>query len=235
MTDSAWHYDEFKQIGTDYESVEEVAIYDDRMSGLRDVTGECSRILELLELAPDSRVLEIGTGTGEFAISAAQVCGHVCAVDVSQVMLDYAQKKACDKNINNITFTRAGFLTYDHNGQPFDAVVSQLALHHLPDFWKAIALRRICHILKDGGRFFLKDVVFSFDVDDAPKHINNWIDGVAKFGGDELGKDVESHVRQEFSTFGWIMERLLQKAGFSIVNTSYNEEHTFAEYLCRKD
>lgn len=234
MTGSAWQYDEFKQIGTDYGSIEEVAAYDERMAKLRNVGDECSKTLTLLELAPDSRVLEIGTGTGEFAIAAAKQCSHVTAVDVSQVMLDYSQAKARDRGINNIAFTRAGFLTFDNSALQFDAVVSQLALHHLPDFWKAVALRRIWHTLKSGGRLFLRDVVFSFDVDDAAMCIDQWKNAVIELGGENLGLEVEAHVREEFSTFSWIMEELLQKTGFSIANATYQGQ-TFAEYLCQKD
>lgn len=233
-THPGWQYDEFKQIGTDYASVAEVAQYDKRMSSLRNIAEECAQIIKSLDLKPESRVLEIGTGTGEFAIAAASQCAEVCALDVSQVMLDYARAKAKDRSVTNITFSRAGFLTYNHDGEPFDAVVSQLALHHLPDFWKAIALRRVWHVLKDGGLLFLRDVVFSFGVDNAEPVINGWIDGAVKAGGDKLGNDIASHVRQEFSTFDWAMEGLLRAAGFSIVSAVYQNGGTFAEYICRK-
>lgn len=49
-------------------------------------------------------------------------------------------------------FLPGGFLTYQHQGPPLDAVVTQIALHHLPDFWKQIALLRIFDMLKEGGK-----------------------------------------------------------------------------------
>jgi len=229
-----YQYDEFRQIGTDYESADEVAQYDERMSKLRNIHEECASILQLLGLKPNSRVLEIGTGTGEFAIAAAQQCAQVYATDVSQSMLDYAQRKAKSRGAGNIIYKCAGFLTYDHDNEPFDAVVSQLALHHLPDFWKAVALRRVWHLLKDGGYLYLRDVVFSFGVDDAEPSLNRWIDGAAKLGGDELREDIESHIRQEYSTFDWVIEGLLRTSGFSILSVTYHDSRVFAEYLCRK-
>ncbi len=36
------------------------------------------------------------------------------------------------RRVDNIEFHNIGFLTYMHKGEPLDAVVSQLALHHLP-------------------------------------------------------------------------------------------------------
>jgi len=80
-------------------------------------------------------------------------------------MLNFTRRKAELRGIKNIEFHQAGFLTYDHHGEPLDAVVSQLALHHLPDFWKMIALKRIFAMLKEGGKFYLRDVVYSFPVD----------------------------------------------------------------------
>ncbi len=38
---------------------------------------------------------------------------------------------------------QAGFLTYEHRAQPADIVYSRWALHHLSDFWKSVALRRM--------------------------------------------------------------------------------------------
>lgn len=63
----AWRHDEFRQLGTDYDSVDEVAKYDCRMRQFRDIDAENDRIVELAGLTPDADVLEIGTGTGAFA------------------------------------------------------------------------------------------------------------------------------------------------------------------------
>ena len=42
----------------------------------------------------------------------------------------------------------------------------------------------------------------------------------------------ESHIRCEFSTFGWIMEGLLQRAGFEMEQADYSQR--LAGYFCRK-
>jgi ubiquinone/menaquinone biosynthesis C-methylase UbiE len=78
-------------------------------------------------------------------------------------MLEYARQKAEQQGVTNIQFHHAGFLTYEHQGKPLDAVVSQLALHHLPDFWKMIALQRIFEMLESGGKFYLMDTLYSFE------------------------------------------------------------------------
>ena len=58
---------------------------------------------------------------------------------------------------------RRRFLTYDHAGPPADVVDSRHALHHLPDFWKAMALSRIAGMLRSGGVLRLWDVVYAFE------------------------------------------------------------------------
>jgi SAM-dependent methyltransferase len=68
----------------------------------------------------------------------------------------------------------AGFLTYLHHGDPADVVYSRYALHHLPDFWKAVALDRIHAILRPGGIFRLWDVVFNFRPSEAAERIEAW-------------------------------------------------------------
>jgi putative AdoMet-dependent methyltransferase len=97
------------------------------------------RILGFLGLSADDVVLEIGTGTGSFARAAGRKCREVIALDVSGAMLTYAAGRAHKEGIDNIVFRQAGFLTYEHEGEPLAGAVSQLTLHHLPDTWKFVA------------------------------------------------------------------------------------------------
>ncbi len=153
-----WQYNELQQVGVNYTTLEEVERYDSRMQKLRDIQAEIASLIKVVGPTKESKVLEIGTGTGEFAIALSLFSKDVLAIDVSPAMLDYAQKKAKDRKVENIEFYHAGFLTFDESKGPFDIIFSQLALRHLPDFWKSIALKKIYNVLKPGGRFFLKDV-----------------------------------------------------------------------------
>ena len=75
----------------------------------------------------------------------------------------------------NVEVAHARFLTYRHSGPPADLVYSRYALHHLPDFWKAIALVRAADMLRSGGVLRLWDVVYGFEPQDADRHIEAWI------------------------------------------------------------
>ena len=228
-----WQYNEMQQVGTDYTDERQVKEYDLHMQKLRDVKKETEDIIKVINLNSGHSVLEIGTGTGSFAIEAARHCTKVFAVDISPSMLEFARHKARIQGVGNIEFHNAGFLTYVHRGEPLDAVVSQLALHHLPDFWKMIALRRISEVLKDGGKFYLKDTVYSFEVGNYETFFNNLLDVVKGAAGEELANDLEIGIREEYSTLGWIIEGILQRAGFHIDRVEYSEGF-MAVYVCTK-
>jgi putative AdoMet-dependent methyltransferase len=195
----AWLYDEFRQIGTDYESDAEVEAYDQRMHKLRDIQGEVNKSLCLLDLQSDNTLIEIGTGTGEFAIAAARKCSNVIAIDVSESMLKCAEMKARTKDITNIQFIRAGFLTYQHQSSTVDVVVSQLALHHLPDFWKQIALLHISEMMKPGGKLYLKDIIYSFDPKKSRSFFERYITDLSTTGKGDPRYFIR-HVKDEYST-----------------------------------
>ena len=93
--------------------------------------------------------------------SRSTIClvGLQPVVDVSQAMLDLAGAKAARAGLSNISFHHAGFLSYKHTEPPVDAVVTTLALHHLPNFWMGMALKRVHGMLKRGGRLYIHDVI----------------------------------------------------------------------------
>lgn len=227
-----WYYDEFKQIGVNYTDLEEVQAYDLRMKKSRDTEYEANRIRELLKIKNTDLILEIGTGTGELALRFSAYCRKVVAIDVSKTMISFAKMKAESQKKTNIHFCNAGFLTYENYDEPFDVIVTQLALHHLPDYWKMIALKRIYGMLKEGGKFYLRDVVFPSLVQDYDSYFNKIITDLKISAGDEIAEETEIHIREEFSTLDWIMEGLLKSAGFCI--ESVECDGFMAGYLCKK-
>lgn len=226
-----WQYDEFMQVGIDYDDPAAVAEYDARHAKFRDVAAECRGILDALNVTPRSVVIELGTGTGAFAIFAARCCAKVYAVDVSQPMLDFAKHKADAAGLENIDFCHGGFLTYEYAGAPADILVTCMALHHLPDFWKSRALIRINRMLKIGGQLYLKDVVF--EEDNVIANIEKWLDHLGAIAGPKLRDDVTAHVREEYSTFDWVMDGLLARAGFKILSKEM-ADGVLCTYLCEK-
>ena len=127
----------------------------------------------------------------------------------------------------------AGFLSYEHTGGPADFVYSRNALHHLPDFWKAIALERVAGLLRPDGIFRLRDIVFACGPGEAEAVIAAWLDTASP--SSKLGwtrEELEAHVRGEHSTFNWLLEPMLERADFEIEQADYGPLRIYAEYLC---
>lgn len=228
-----WLYNEMKQVGVDYTDTKEVQAYDPGMQKLRNTKKEAEDFINYVGLTAEQAVLEFGAGTGELSIEIARHCKMVYAVDISPVMLEIARNKAESHDINNIKYCHAGFLTYEHQGEPVDVIVSQLALHHLPDFWKLVALQRINAMLKKGGKLFLRDTVYSFAAEDYKGFFDNLLNGIEQVAGEELALDTKIAIRDEFSTCDWIMEGLLKRAGFAIDTMNY-QDGFLAVYVCTK-
>ena len=228
-----WQYNEMKHCGVDYSNQAQVEVYDKRHQRFRDYEREAEAIIDRLALGADDMIIDIGCGTGAFTLCAAKYCKKIYGVDVSKVMLDYCNQKAQKAGLDNIEFCHGGFLTYEHCAEPVDAIVSVAALHHLPDFWKLIALRRLAAMLKPNGKFYLFDVVFSFDVADYRCRLDEGVKSTGEKVGSEFVAEVETHARDEYSTFDWIMEELLKKAGFEIDTSDYRDGF-LATYLCTK-
>jgi ubiquinone/menaquinone biosynthesis C-methylase UbiE len=229
----AWRYDESKPCGVNYHRSALARRYDSRHGMFRNYREEARQIIAALDLEPADTVIDMGCGTGAFALHAAERCRRLYAVDVSKAMLRRARRKARRAGLTNIEFLQAGFLTYEHKAEPADVAVSVAVLHHLPDFWKAVGLSRLASMLKPGGRFYLFDVVFSFDPSQYESALPRFVEALGGRLGPEGRAESQIHASREYSTCRWIMEGLLQRAGFEIDDVNYSNEF-LAGYLCTK-
>jgi ubiquinone/menaquinone biosynthesis C-methylase UbiE len=197
-------------------------------------------VLTAMGLNANSLVVEFGVGTGQFAVAIAPQCERVVAVDVSPPMLQRLASKIADAGLNNIEVVQAGFLTYEHHGRPADVVYSRYALHHLPDFWKAIAFARISDMLKPGGVLRLWDVVYNFEPTNAEQQIESWCSTGQQAAmheplDDGWGRwELEEHVRDEHSTYTWLLEAMARRVGFAVERAEYSDDGMFAKYILRR-
>lgn len=163
---------------------------------------------------------------------AAQQSETVTAVEPSPVMLHHLRRKAAAAD-SSLRIVEAGFLTYACPAESVDLVYSRYALHHLPDFWKAIALARIRAMLRPGGILRLWDIVYHFPLENAFERIEHWCaTGYSAEEGGWTRADLEEHVRDEHSTFTWLLEPMLAEAGFVIEEADYGDGMS-AKYLLR--
>jgi SAM-dependent methyltransferase len=185
-------------------------------------------------LGANSTLIDLGAGTGTFAVAAASVCERVVAVDVSPAMIAAIREKAAAAGVR-VECVQAGLLGYEHDGDPPGFVYTRNALHHLPDFWKGVALRRIAALLAPGGTLLLRDLAFSFDLSEAEAEIENWLRSAADRTEDGWTREeLETHLRDEYSTFTWLLEPMITRAGLEVVVADYGSAGAYANYLCVK-
>ncbi|NJP66496.1 class I SAM-dependent methyltransferase [Streptomyces sp. ventii] len=206
----------------------------DRKQGRPDPAAEIAALREH-GIGPRATVVDLGSGTGQFALAAAHAFGSVVAVDVSPAMQDHLARAAAAEGLTNLRQVRAGFLGYEHEGAPADAVHTRHALHQLPDVWKAVALRRIADLLRPGGLLILTDLVYDCSPDEAEPLFRQWVAGAAAVDPSDgyTAEDYAEHLRTEFSTFRWLLEPMLERSGFEVLRSDYRGR-VFARYLCRR-
>jgi ubiquinone/menaquinone biosynthesis C-methylase UbiE len=225
--------DELARAGGEHLDPACVAGYD-RKAGFDADAAEEVRLLRGLGLGKHSTLVDLGAGTGTLALAAAASCERVVAVDVSPAMVAATREKVAALGVSNVECVQAGFLGYQHRGAPPDVVYSRNALHHLPDFWKGIALERIARMLGPGGILRLRDIVFAFDPPEAEAFIRAWLDSGSERPEEGWTRaEFEEHLRHESSTFAWLLEPMLERAGFEIEEVSYGSRRIYAEYICR--
>jgi len=88
-------------------------------------------------------------------------------------------------------------------------------------------------MLKMGGLLYIHDVVFQFAPQEYTGKIDSWIGKFEKVAGAEFRAEIETHIRDEYSTFGWILEGMLSAAGFAAEKVRCDDGFV-AEYACRK-
>jgi tRNA (cmo5U34)-methyltransferase len=115
-----------------------------------------------------TRVLELGTGTGETAlrVRAQHPGADWVGIDSSEAMLARARERLPDADL------RLQRLEDELPEGPFDLVVSALAVHHLDGAGKRDLFSRVARVLQPDGRFVLADVVVPAEGREGPIFID---------------------------------------------------------------
>ncbi len=158
----------------------------------------------------DSRVLELGCGTGGTSILHAPHVGSILATDVSARMLDIGREKAAAAGVDNVTFERGAAEELAIDDGSIDVVLALSLLHLLED--RTPVLAKIHDWLKPGGIFVSNTVVLG----DTMRWFR-FIGPVGRFFG--LMPLVRIFTRAE-------LEASITRAGFEILETWQPDERT---------
>ncbi|KYC45888.1 MAG: hypothetical protein APG12_00499 [Candidatus Methanofastidiosum methylothiophilum] len=85
-------------------------------------------------------------------------------------------------------------------------------------------------MLKEGGKLYLHDVVFSFDIHNFQEAVEK---SILTANDPKMKQSMLNYISEEFSTMDWAMEKIIQQAGFDISCKEYKSDF-FATYLCSK-
>jgi SAM-dependent methyltransferase len=112
------------------------------------------RLVQLAGVRAGHRVLDVATGIGEPALSAARVvgpAGHVVGTDISPGMLELARERAAELGLGNVEFLEMDAEALDLPEGSFDAALCRFGLMFLPDVDRALG--GINRLLASGGSF----------------------------------------------------------------------------------
>ncbi len=111
------------------------------------------QMLDLAEVGPGHRVLDVAAGAGDQTLQiAARVGpdGHVLATDIAPAILEFAAENAQRAGFANVGTRAMDGEVLDVPEGTFDAVVSRVGLIYFPD--RAAALASMRRALRPGGR-----------------------------------------------------------------------------------
>ena len=116
------------------------------------------KTLDLLELHADDKVLDIGSGTADLSILAADHLGgkgFVIATDLNEAMLSIGKKKIDTRKLQNVSVALANAERLPFPDAAFDAVLTGFCMRNVSDLEQA--LREIYRLLKPGGKMACLD------------------------------------------------------------------------------
>lgn len=105
------------------------------------------------------RLLDIATGTGDFAIMAATMLKpqSIIGADISEGMMAIGREKVSGLGLQDIvTFDRQDCMNLQYADGTFDAVTAAFGIRNFPDLDRG--LKEICRVLKTGGQLSIVEL-----------------------------------------------------------------------------
>lgn len=173
-------------------------------------------ILEIIKGNENACLLDIATGGGHVANKLAPEFKEVIALDLTEEMLENAQKFIQSNGHTNVSFVQGDAEALPFTDKKFDTVTCRVAPHHFPDV--AQFTSEVFRVLTEDGLFLLIDNV-------APE-----LDEYDQFYNYIEKKRDPSHFRA-YKKSEWIS--LLEQKGFSIKSFSTFTKKFLYDEWCR--
>jgi len=175
-------------------------------------------IRELQPYGPQT-ILDIATGTGDFAILAAQMLKpqRLIGADISEGMMQIGREKVSKAGLEGvITFEKQDCLALSYPTATFDAVIAAFGIRNFADLDKG--LKEMCRVLKPGAHLSIVELTtpVSFPMKQLFRIYSHT---VLPIYGRLISRDTSaySYLTKTIEAFpqGELMVDILKKAGFS--------------------
>jgi demethylmenaquinone methyltransferase/2-methoxy-6-polyprenyl-1,4-benzoquinol methylase len=115
----------------------------------------------ILQLAPycPQNILDIATGTGDFAILATQVLKpqRLIGADISEGMMDIGRQKVAQMGLQDtVTFEREDCMALSYLDGTFDAVTAAFGIRNFENL--DCGLQEMCRVLRPGGHLSIVEL-----------------------------------------------------------------------------
>ena len=189
-----------------------------RLSWIIDRGWRKKAIRQLAPFHPQT-MLDIATGTGDFAILAAQMLkpAKLIGADISEGMMAVGQQKVKQAGLDGIiSFAKEDCLNLSYASETFDAVTAAFGIRNFSDLDKG--LQEMCRVLKKGGHLSIVELTspVSFPMKQLFKVYSHTF---LPLYGRLISKDKSaySYLTKTIEAFpqGERMTEILQRAGFS--------------------
>lgn len=117
------------------------------------------KAIRQLEPFNPQTILDIATGTGDFAILAAEILHpqKLVGTDISEGMMEIGSKKVEEKGLQNIiSFEKEDCLSLSYSNNTFDAVTAAFGIRNFASLDKG--LQEMCRVLKPGGHLSIVEL-----------------------------------------------------------------------------
>lgn len=174
-------------------------------------------IKRLLPYAP-KKMLDIATGTGDFAILAAQMLHpeQLVGADISEGMMEIGRQKVKRMGLDKvISFEKQDCLHLGYEDETFDAVTTAFGIRNFQNLDQGLS--EMCRVLKKGGHLCI--VELTTPVSFPMKQLFRIYSGtVLPIYGKLISKDQSAYdyLNKTIAAFpqGEVMMEVLKKAGF---------------------
>jgi|SRR5574344_301417 demethylmenaquinone methyltransferase/2-methoxy-6-polyprenyl-1,4-benzoquinol methylase len=179
------------------------------------------KAINQLKYFSPKRILDVATGTGDFAILAAKSLHpeYLIGSDISEAMMDIGRKKIIKEKLDDvISFKKEDCLNLSFEDGSFDAVTAAFGIRNFADL--DTGLKEMCRVLKNDGHLSIIElcVPTRFPMKQLFKIYSHTILPAL---GRIISKDVNAYryltATMEVFPQGEQMEEILKRAGFKDV------------------